>query len=246
MRGLLGARMVAVEHPALPVPVREPDVLALVDPDAASMLAAGLPGFLVVAETDAARYLDGVASHRTRICVIACPPASPALLEQAAAIRRRRPALRCMLINERADVEQRLHALELGFDAALARDTPDSELLGRLLLLARDRRSPRDRVAVGDGLELDLSRGNLVRNGRNVHLRPKEFRLLELLARHPGRVYTRRELLERVWGVGPDRNPRTVDVHVRWIRSKIERDPNSPTHLTTVRGVGYRLDPEAL
>ncbi len=238
--------MVAVEHPALPAPVREPDVLVLVDPVAAGRLTAGLRGLLVLAETDPALYLDGLASHRTRIAVIGCPPAPPALVEQAAAIRRRRPALRCVLLNEQANVEQRLHALELGFDAALARDTPEAELLGRLMLLARDRRSPRDRVPVGDGLELDLSRGSLVRNGRNVHLRPKEFRLLELLARHPGRVYTRTELLDRVWGVGPDRNPRTVDVHVRWIRSKIERDPNAPAHLTTVRGVGYRLDPEAL
>jgi DNA-binding response OmpR family regulator len=238
--------MVAVEHPALPAPLREPDVLALVDADSARMLTAGLRGFLVLAETDAALYLDGLASHRTRIAVIGSPPASPALVEQAAAIRRRRPALRCVLLNEQSDVDQRLHALELGFDAALGRDTPEAELLGRLMLLARDRRSPRDRVQVGDGLELDLSRGSLVRNGRSVHLRPKEFRLLELLARHPGRVYTRAELLDRVWGAGPDRNPRTVDVHVRWIRSKIERDPNAPTHLTTVRGVGYRLDPEAL
>jgi DNA-binding response OmpR family regulator len=238
--------MVAVEHPAPPASVREPDVLALVDPAAARLLADGLGGFQVRAETDADRYLDGLASHRTRIAVVGSPPATPALVEQAAAIRRRRPALRCVLLNDGADVEQRLHALELGFDAALARETPAAELIGRLLLLARDRRSPRDRVAVGDGLELDLSRGSLVRNGRNVHLRPKEFRLLELLARHPGRVYTRAELLDRVWGVGPDRNPRTVDVHVRWIRSKIERDPNAPAHLTTVRGVGYRLDPEAL
>jgi DNA-binding response OmpR family regulator len=235
--------MVALEHPSS---ARVVDVLALVDPAAAALLCERLPGFEVQAETDPDAYLDELTAHRTRIAVLGSPPATDAVVEQAAALRRRRPALRCVLLNDRAEVHGRLHALELGFDAALAHDTPEAELIGRLLLLARDRRPPRDRVPVGDGLELDLSRGSLVRNGRSVHLRPKEFRLLELLARHPGRVYTRAELLDRVWGAGPDRNPRTVDVHVRWIRSKIERDPNDPAHLTTVRGVGYRLDPEAL
>src|SRR3954464_1719599 len=155
--------MVAVEHPALPIPARG-DVLALVDPATARIFTDGLRGFQVRAETDPDRYLDGLAAQRTRIAVIGSPPASRSLVEEAAAIRRCRPALRCVLLNDGADVEQRLHALELGFDAALPRDMPEAELLGRLMLLARDRRAPRDRVAVGDGLELDLSRGNLVRN----------------------------------------------------------------------------------
>ncbi len=67
--------------------------------------------------------------------------------------------------------------------------------------------------------------------------------MLALLATHPGRVYTRRELMERVWGTGRWDGSRTVDVHVRWLRSKIEPDPEHPIHLVTVRGVGYRLDP---
>ncbi len=74
-------------------------------------------------------------------------------------------------------------------------------------------------------------------------MRPKEFSLLALLARNPGRVYTRRQLLDRVWGPGTSSDPRTVDVHVRWLRSKIEPDPGRPIHLVTVRGIGYRLDP---
>jgi DNA-binding response OmpR family regulator len=83
----------------------------------------------------------------------------------------------------------------------------------------------------------------LRRGGAIVHLRPKEFGLLATLAAHPGRAYTRRELLDRVWGSGHGSGPRTVDVHVRWLRSKIEPDPEHPLHLVTVRGVGYRLDP---
>jgi two-component system response regulator RegX3 len=64
-----------------------------------------------------------------------------------------------------------------------------------------------------------------------------------MLAAHPGRAYTRRQILDRVWGADHDGDPRTVDVHVRWLRSKIETDPEHPIHLVTVRGVGYRLDP---
>ena len=66
--------------------------------------------------------------------------------------------------------------------------------------------------------------------------------LLAMLAAHPGRAYTRRQLLDRVWGPGHAGDPRTVDVHVRWLRSKIEQQPEAPEHLVTVRGVGYRLD----
>ena len=64
-----------------------------------------------------------------------------------------------------------------------------------------------------------------------------------MLAGHPGRAYTRRQLLDRVWGADHDGDPRTVDVHVRWLRSKIEAEPGHPVHLVTIRGIGYRLDP---
>jgi DNA-binding response OmpR family regulator len=98
-------------------------------------------------------------------------------------------------------------------------------------------------LLVGDGPELDLAGHELRRQGEVVHLRPKELGLLALLAAHPGRAYTRWELLDRVWGPGHDAGTRTVDVHVRWLRAKVEPDPGRPVHLITVRGVGYRLDP---
>ena len=64
-----------------------------------------------------------------------------------------------------------------------------------------------------------------------------------MLAAHPGRAYTRRQLLDRVWGHDHEGDPRTVDVHVRWLRSKLEPQPDAPVHIVTVRGVGYRLIP---
>jgi DNA-binding response OmpR family regulator len=92
-------------------------------------------------------------------------------------------------------------------------------------------------------MELDPIAHRLLREGSDVHIRPKEFAILALLATHPERVFTRGEIIERVWGEDHVGDPRTVDVHVRWIRSKIELDPDRPVHLVTIRGSGYRLDP---
>ena len=143
-----------------------------------------------------------------------------------------------------ADVDARLRALRLGFDEALSTSVCAEELLGRLALLdERARPRPLTTVEVGDDVELDLFAHELRRGGRPIHLRPKEFNLLAMLAAHPGRAYTRRQLLDRVWGPEHHGDPRTVDVHIRWLRAKIEADPARPLHLVTLRGVGYRLDP---
>ena len=102
---------------------------------------------------------------------------------------------------------------------------------------------PSTTLPIANGFELDLVAHELRLDGRSVHLRPKEFQLLALLGAHPGRAYSRRQLLDRVWGSDQVGDPRTVDVHVRWLRSKVEPQPDRPVHLITVRGVGYRLDP---
>lgn len=97
-------------------------------------------------------------------------------------------------------------------------------------------------IELGEGMELDLLAHELRRHGATVHLRPKEYGLLALLATHPGRAYTRRQLLDRVWGAGHAGGQRTVDVHVRWLRAKLEDGSTSARRIVTVRGVGYRLD----
>jgi two-component system response regulator RegX3 len=89
---------------------------------------------------------------------------------------------------------------------------------------------------------MDLARHVFLHGEVAVHLSPKEFGLLELLLRRGGRVVSREEALELVWGPGRQGDPTTVDVHVKRIRSKIEADPARPTRLLTVRGLGYRFD----
>jgi DNA-binding response OmpR family regulator len=91
------------------------------------------------------------------------------------------------------------------------------------------------------GLTIDVTRRTVDSAGRLVQLTYVEFELLRTLAAHPGRVYSRRMLLEALWGAADYREPRTIDVHVRHLREKLERDPGEPEYILTVRGVGYRF-----
>jgi DNA-binding response OmpR family regulator len=192
---------------------------------------------------DESSLVRALADLRPRVVLLEAPPAGPVEVATVARERRRRPSMRAMLLNDPADVEGRLEALELGFDEALPLTAPLGEVIGRLRLATAVSRRPNAGLRIADGLELDLAAHELRRDGGVVHLRPKEYALLALLAAHPGRVYTRRQLLDRVWGQGSESDPRTVDVHVRWLRSKIEPTPDAPQRLVTVRGIGYRLEP---
>jgi DNA-binding response OmpR family regulator len=95
-------------------------------------------------------------------------------------------------------------------------------------------------VALGR-VEVDLAGHRVLRDGAPVAIKPKAFELLAFLLRNPGQVFTRDQLLERVWGYDYAGETRTVDVHVHWLRAEIEGDPSAPRHLQTVRGVGYVL-----
>jgi len=98
-----------------------------------------------------------------------------------------------------------------------------------------------DELITAEGLTIDLSRRVVEVAGERVQLTYVEFELLRILASHPGRVYSRRMLLEALWGGADYREPRTIDVHVRHLREKLERDPAEPGYILTVRGVGYRF-----
>ena len=163
-------------------------------------------------------------------------------------LRGARSTARTLFLTPRAAEGERLAALEAGVDDVLSEPISRSELVGRLrLLLRRARPTRRSRLPIGDDLELDLDRRELWRDGEWVHLRPKEARLLELFARAPGRVLSRAHILERVWGPDHAGDPRTVDVHVRWLRAKIEpRSARPGAGCSRCAGVGYRLEPTPL
>ena len=114
---------------------------------------------------------------------------------------------------------------------------------GRTTAWIEARAVPPGPLAVADGFELDVARHELRHEGAAVHLRPREYTLLATLAANPGQAFTRRELVDLAWGPERDIGLRAVDVHVHWLRSKIEHEPGQPSHLVTIRGFGYRLDP---
>jgi DNA-binding response OmpR family regulator len=194
----------------------------------------------------ATAFLSLLERTRPRIAVVAEPPATSRIIERVSQERHRRSSMRIVHLAADEAVEERLRALRLGFDEALPLGIPPDEFLGRLTLLDEQARAAgrsASCIPLSDDLELDLVAHELRRDGRPIHLRPKEFGLLAMLAGHPGRVYTRRQLLDRVWGLDHDGDQRTIDVHIRWLRSKVEPEPARPIHLVTVRGIGYRLDP---
>ena len=198
----------------------------------------------ILAVPDARTFTDLLHDGRPRVAIIATPPAGDRDVVLIARERRRRSTLRTIHLSPPDAVTARLEALRQGYDEALSHVIAPRELAGRAVLLEEQTRARSSaRVEIADGLELDLMAHELRRDGRAVHLRPKEFLLLAMLAVHPGRAFTRRQLLDRVWGLDQVGDPRTVDVHVRWLRSKVETEPDRPVHLVTVRGVGYRLDP---
>ena len=222
-----------------------PTWLALSDGGPVADLADIVGARAIHTTADPLLFADLLRSMRPRVAIIATPPAGAADIGIALDERRRRSTLRVVLVSPALAIAARVEALRAGADEALA-DTIDPTELGARLALLEGQTRPRSAalLPVSDDTELDLAAHEVRRSGRLVHLRPKEFQLLSVLASHPGRAYTRRQLLDRVWGTAHDGDPRTVDVHVRWLRSKIEPRPEAPIHLVTVRGVGYRLDPE--
>jgi DNA-binding response OmpR family regulator len=225
----------------------DPAWLVLADSGPAVELGTLAPIRNVHVTRESAELRDLLRRTEPRVVVCSEPPASAADLELVAIERARRPRMRIIHLSPAADIDRRLAALRAGFDDALPSSISAAELIGRLGWQdsqASIASSGDHRLRFGDDLELDLSAHELRRRGQRIHLRPKEFGLLALLASTPGRAWTRDELLARVWGAAEpaDRGGRTVDVHVRWLRSKIESDPERPTCLVTVRGTGYRLD----
>jgi DNA-binding response OmpR family regulator len=151
-----------------------------------------------------------------------------------------------IMLTARDDELDKVLGLELGADDYITKPFSIREFRSRVRALLRRAAAPRhdprqDEVISNNGLVIDLGRRIVEVDGRPVQLTYVEFELLRVLAGNPGRVYTRQMLLEALWGGFEYREPRTIDVHVRHLREKLERDPREPELILTVRGVGYRF-----
>jgi len=151
-----------------------------------------------------------------------------------------------IMLTARVDEVDRVVGLEVGADDYVTKPFGMRELLARVRagLRRADMRPIEEDVLLKltPDLAVDPNRREVLRGGRPVPMKPKEFDLILFLARHPRQVFTREQLLDRVWGYEYAGQTRTVDVHVRWLREKIEPDPANPAYLLTNRGVGYRLE----
>ncbi len=160
-------------------------------------------------------------------------------------IRRHSEVPIIMLTARDTDVDK-IVGLELGADDYLTKPFNTRELLARMKAVLR--RATRDaggdgRVLEGAGVRLDAERFEVTVRGEPVHLPRKEFELLELLMENAGRVLTRDTLIDQVWGPDYFGDTRTLDVHIKRLRSKFEPEPHDPQHLVTIRGLGYKFLP---
>jgi phosphate regulon transcriptional regulator PhoB len=156
-------------------------------------------------------------------------------------------AVPVILLTARGEEADRLVGFELGADDYVTKPFSARELLARVravLKRAHGEETRRPRLRFGD-LELDLDAHRVYRGGEELVLAPQEFRLLAFLATHPNRVYSREQLLANAWDSDVYVDGRTVDVHIRRLRSRLERDPSRPTRIETVRGAGYRFNPSS-
>jgi len=159
---------------------------------------------------------------------------------------RARSTVPIVMLTARGDELDTVVGLELGADDYITKPFSIREFRSRIRALLRRASTPRqepkeEEVIEVDGLRIDPARRSVEVEGTPVQLTYVEFELLRTLAQRPGRVLSRQALLEALWGGSDYREPRTIDVHVRHLREKLESDPREPRFILTVRGVGYRF-----
>jgi len=148
-----------------------------------------------------------------------------------------------IFLTARSGEADRVIGLELGADDYISKPFSPRELVARVRAVLRRFEQPLAPALMKAGdIEVDSSAMSLLVRGKPVTTTATEFRLLDYLVRHPGRVFTRDQLLDAVWRDTAFVTPRSVDVYVRRLREKIERDPENPRHLKTLRGAGYRFE----
>jgi len=165
---------------------------------------------------------------------------------EVARILRKETHVPIIMLTAKGTETDKVLGLEIGADDYVTKPFGMQELMARVRALLRrsepGHEEPTPEAVTSGDITVDLMRREVHREGASVRLKPKEFDLLLFFVRNPGRVFTREQLLNQIWGYEFAGDTRTVDVHVRWLRQKIEDDPSEPRRLVTVRGTGYLFE----
>lgn len=205
-----------------------------------------LEGFQVAACADGQRALELIQQHREEpFALVVLDLMLPGMsgLELCRRLRASGDQTPILIVSARDHEMDRVVGLEVGADDYLVKPFGMRELVARTRALLRRssaQSNPSQVLSHGD-LRLYPEECRVTREGREVNLSPKEYRLLELFMQHPRRVWSREKLLEHIWGHDYFGDSKTVDVHIRWLREKLEANPSEPILLQTVRGFGYRF-----
>jgi DNA-binding response OmpR family regulator len=200
--------------------------------------------FQVHTASDGEQALDLTRSSQPDLIVLDLMLPGVSGLEVCRILRKETKAPILMLTAKDSEVDK-VVGLELGADDYVTKPFGMQELMARVRALIRragtGSQNEGNTATAGD-ISIDVLRREATRAGEPVHLKPKEFDLLLYFMRHPGRAFTREQLLNDIWGYEFVGDTRTVDVHIRWLRQKIEEVPGEPKRLVTVRGTGYRFE----
>ncbi len=206
-------------------------------------------GYEVVTATDGRQALDRFAEQRFDLVVLDVMLPHMNGIEVCRRLRSR-SQVPIIMLTARDDESEKVLGLEIGADDYITKPFSVRELRSRVRAalrrsdFARSHHASQEPIETGD-LRIDFDRRTVAARGSEAELTYVEFEILSALIRSAGKALSREALLEAVWGDAAYRDPRTVDVHIRHLREKLEPDPSAPEHLFTVRGVGYRFrDPE--
>ena len=201
-------------------------------------------GHAVESATDGRTALARAAAERFDLVILDVMLPGKNGLEVCRELRRSGRDCAILMLTAKSQVADRVAGLKLGADDYLTKPFEPPELLARIEALLRrvhrEKLTPVARFQFGN-VEVDFEKGDVRKLGTPVNLAGKELNLLRYLVDHRGKVVSREELLEAVWEYQPGVSSRTIDVHVAWLRQKLEDSPANPRHIHTVRGVGYRF-----
>ena len=207
----------------------------------------GKEGYNVVTALDGSQGLEVARSSRPDVILLDIMLPKMDGFEVCRVLRKEMTVPILMLTAKDSEIDK-IVGLEIGADDYLTKPFSMRELVARIRAMLRRSEMVETKptgqgrpIKVGD-IEIDTARRRVSVSGSTLKLTAKEFDLLLFLAENKGIVFSREQLLDRVWGYDYPGDTRTVDVHVRWLREKIETDPGKPRYLITVRGVGYKLE----